>query len=169
MPRGPTQTKLGQKDEGEKDSRRLGHSVIPEPLTPYPYIATAFFTVIFVNTPLNPCLATGFKTRKCNINAILRRFRSKRARQRTNRTNNASHEWLPHASRSFWHRNGGGNRIGWSLSARLWRGLSLVCRGLSSCRAVELDTLTPRHRAVRGGSVEVCRELSSSCRAITVE
>ena len=74
-------------DEGEKDSerRRLGLSVIPEPLTPYPYIATAFFTVIFVNTPLNPYLATGFKTRKCNLNAILRRFRSKRAR--TNKPN----------------------------------------------------------------------------------
>ena len=65
----------------------LGGSVIPEPLTPYPYIATAFFTVIFVNTPLNPYryLATGFKTRKCNLNAILRRFRSKRAR--TNKPN----------------------------------------------------------------------------------
>ena len=58
--------------------------VIPEPLTPYPYIATAFFTVIFVNTPLNPYLATGFKTRKCNLNAILRRIRSKRARKSTN-------------------------------------------------------------------------------------
>ena len=54
----------------------LGGSVIPEPLTPYPYmyIATAFFTAIFVNPPLNPYLATGFKTRKCNLNAILRRF-----------------------------------------------------------------------------------------------
>ena len=65
--------------------RLIGGSVIPEPLTPYPYIATAFFTVIFVNTPLNPYLATGFKTRKCNLNAILRRFRSKRAR--TNKPN----------------------------------------------------------------------------------
>ena len=55
--------------EGEKDSVGLGGSVIPEPLTPYPYIATAFFTVILVNTPLNPYLATGFKTRKCNLNA----------------------------------------------------------------------------------------------------
>ena len=53
--------------------------------TPYPYIATAFFTVVFVNTPLNPDLATGFKTRKCNLNAILMRFRSKRAR--TNKPN----------------------------------------------------------------------------------
>ena len=45
-----------------KRTRRLGHTrIIPEPLTPYPYIATAFFTVIFVNTPLNPYLATGFK------------------------------------------------------------------------------------------------------------
>ena len=59
-PRGPThqttQTKLvhvSQKDEGEKP-KGLGGSVIPEPLTPYPYyIATAFFTVIFENTPLN--------------------------------------------------------------------------------------------------------------------
>ena len=50
--------------------RLIGGSVIPEPLTPYPYIATAFFTVIFENTPLNPYLATGFKTRKCNLNAI---------------------------------------------------------------------------------------------------
>ena len=78
MPRQDPHTKLvGQKDEGEKDSerRRLGLSVIPEPLTPYPYypyIATAFFTVIFVNTPLNPYLATGFKTRKCNLKAILK-------------------------------------------------------------------------------------------------
>ena len=65
--------------------KRTGGSVIPEPLTPYPYIATAFFTVILVNTPLNPYLATGFKTRKCNLNAILMRFRSKRAR--TNKPN----------------------------------------------------------------------------------
>ena len=42
-------------------SKGLGGSVIPEPLTPYPYKSTAFFTVIFVNTPLNPYLATGFK------------------------------------------------------------------------------------------------------------
>ena len=69
----------------EKRTRSVGGSVIPEPLTPYPFIATAFFTVIFVNTPLNPYLATGFKTRKCNLNAILRRFRSKRAR--TNKPN----------------------------------------------------------------------------------
>ena len=90
----------------EKRTRSVGGSVIPEPLTPYPYIGTAFFTVIFVNTPLNPYLATGFKTRKCNLNAILRRFRSKE-HERTNRTNNASREWLPHASRSFWRSNGG--------------------------------------------------------------
>ena len=36
-----------------------------------------------------------------------------------------------------------------------------VCRGLSSCRAVELDTLTPRHMESQGGfcqvAVEVCR------------
>ena len=68
-----------------KEKRTRRGSVIPEPLTPYPYIATAFFTVIFVNTPLNPYLATGFKTRKCNLNAILMRFRSKRAR--TNKPN----------------------------------------------------------------------------------
>ena len=43
------------------------------PLNPYPYIATGFFTVIFVTTPLNPYLATGFKTRKCHLNAILNR------------------------------------------------------------------------------------------------
>ena len=61
-PNYPNKTVVGQKDEGEKD----GGSVIPEPLTPYPYIATAFFTVIFVNTPLKPYLATGFKTRKLN-------------------------------------------------------------------------------------------------------
>ena len=78
--------------EGEKVKRTRRGSVIPEPLsTPYPYIATAFFTVIFVNTPLNPYIATGFnrgfKTRKCNLklNAILMRFRSKRAR--TNKPN----------------------------------------------------------------------------------
>ena len=73
----------------EKRTRSVEGSVIPEltriPKTPYPYIATAFFTVIFVNTPLNPYQATGFKTRKCNLNAILRRFRSKRAR--TNQPN----------------------------------------------------------------------------------
>ena len=55
----------------EKRTRRL--AVIPEPLNPYPYIATGFFTVIFVTTPLNPYLATGFKTRKCHLNAILNR------------------------------------------------------------------------------------------------
>ena len=57
---------------------------------------------------------------------------------------------------------------------KIWRNLCLtqsveVCRGLSSCRAVELDTLTPRHMqsgGVLSRSVEVCRELSSSCRAI---
>ena len=137
MPRGPTQTKLGQKDEGEKDSRRLGHSVIPEPLTPYPYIATAFFTVIFVNTPLNPCLATGFKTRKSNINAILRRFRSKRARQRTNRTNNASHEWLPHASCSFCGTKNMAARHSNRL-VRIGSALSRSVVGLS--RSVELSS-----------------------------
>ena len=81
----------------EKRTWRLGHtrtpnplplhgSVIPEPRTPNPYIVTAFFTVIFVNTPLNPYLATGFKTRKSNVNAILRRFRSKRARTANEQT-----------------------------------------------------------------------------------
>ena len=72
----------------EKRTRRLGHTRTPNPLPLYyPYIATAFFTLIFVNTPLNPYLATGFKTRKCNLNAILflKRFRSKRAR--TNKPN----------------------------------------------------------------------------------
>ena len=78
----------------EKRTRSVGGSVIPEPLTPYPYIATAFFTVIFVNTPLNPYLATGFKTRKCNLNAILMRFRSKRAR--TNKPN----AWNERSTRS---------------------------------------------------------------------
>ena len=38
----------------EKRTRRLGHTRTPNPLAPYPYIATAFFTVIFVNTPLCP-------------------------------------------------------------------------------------------------------------------
>ena len=51
-------------------------------------------------------VATGFKTRKCNLNAILRRFRSKRARTNQPRTNNASHESMVpphgHASCSFW-------------------------------------------------------------------
>jgi hypothetical protein len=96
-----------------------GGSVIPEPLTPYPYIATAFFTVIFVNTPLNPYLATGFKTRKCYLNAILRRFRSKRAR--TNKPNVRS----------------GGFCLG---SVEVCRELSSICRAIlsSSCRvAVE--------------------------------
>ena len=54
----------------EKRTRSVGGSVIPEPLTPYPYIATAFFTVIFVNTPLNPYLATGFKTRHCELSLV---------------------------------------------------------------------------------------------------
>ena len=54
VPRGPThQTSRSKVDDGEKDSEQVsvGGSVIPviipEPLTPYPYIATAFFTVIF--------------------------------------------------------------------------------------------------------------------------
>jgi hypothetical protein len=55
-----------------------------DPSHPNPYIATGFFTVIFVIPTLNPYLATGFKTRKCNLNAILRRIRSKRARKSTN-------------------------------------------------------------------------------------
>ena len=75
----------------EKRTRRLGHTQTPNPLPLHSQLATAFFTeVLFVNTPLNPYLATGFKTRKCNLNAILRRFRSKRAR--TNKPNeHASH------------------------------------------------------------------------------
>jgi hypothetical protein len=44
-----------------------------------------------------------------------------------------------------------------------------VCRGLSSCRAVELDTLTRRRMESEGfcrGLSSSCRGLSSSCRAI---
>ena len=69
----------------EKTGLGLGGSVIPEPLTPYPYIATAFFTVLFVNTPLNPYLATGFKTRKCRF---CRGDLGQKEHERTNRTNN---------------------------------------------------------------------------------
>ena len=128
----------------EKRTRSVGGSVIPETLTPYPYIATAFFTFIFVNTPLNPYLATGFKTRKRNLNAILRRFRSKRAR--TNKPNeHASHELLPHASRSFWHRTkwrGHLNRLV-RIGSALSRSVVSLSRSVEVCRAVELSSLTP--------------------------
>ena len=36
-------------DTNSAEISLCGGSVIPEPLTPYPYIATGFFTVIFVN------------------------------------------------------------------------------------------------------------------------
>ena len=50
-----------QKDEGEKDSEARSY---PNPLYPLPLHSHCFLSVIFVNTPLNPYLATGFKTRK---------------------------------------------------------------------------------------------------------
>ena len=162
----------------EKRSKGLGGStVIPEPLTPYPYIATAFFTVIFVSIPLvNPYLATGFKTRKCNLNAILRRyFRSKRARtnkpnvERTMPLMNGSPmpqplllalKWRGHSNRLV--------RIGSALSRSVVSLSRSVERSLSSCRAVELDTLTPRHMQSGGflsRSVEVCQvAVELSCR-----
>jgi hypothetical protein len=43
-----------------------------------------------------------------------------------------------------------------------------VCRGLSSCRAVELDTLTHRHMESRVALSSNCRVALTSCR-VTVE
>ena len=112
------------------------------------------------------------------LNSILRRFRSKRARTNKPNDDNASHEWLPHASCSFCGTENMAARhsnrlvrIGSALSRSVVVSLVCVevCRGLSSCRAVELDTLTPRRMQSGGAlsySVEVCRELSSSCQAI---
>ena len=85
------------------------------------------------------------------------RFRSKRAR--TNQPNeHASHEWLPHATAAPF-----GTEMAEAFEYTGPYRLSSVevCRGLSSCRAVELDTLTPRHMESQGGfcqvAVEVCR------------
>ena len=55
-------------------------------------------------------------------------------------------------------------RIGSALSSSVE-----LCRALSSCRAVELDTLTPRHMESGGFcrvAVEVCRAAVKLCRAI---
>ena len=110
------------------------------------------------------------------LNSILRRFRSKRARTNKPNDDNASHEC--HASCSFCGTENMAARhsnrlvrIGSALSRSVVVSLVCVevCRGLSSCRAVELDTLTPRRMQSGGAlsySVEVCRELSSSCQAI---
>ena len=56
------------------------------------------------------------------------------------------------------------------IGSALSRSVVSLSRSVEVCRAVELSSLTaltPRHmQSGRRGSVEVCRELSSSCRAI---
>ena len=156
-------------------SRRLGHTRTPYPL---PLHSHCFLYSSFCKYPPKPLPSHWFQDQKMRF---CRGDLGQKEHERTNRTNNASHEWLPHASRSFWRRKGRGIRIGWSVSARLCRGLSLVCRGLS--RSVELSSLTPltpRRRRMQacsqGGffrglsrSVKNQQELSSSCSSYPVE
>ena len=153
----------------EKRTRRLGHTRTPNPL---PLHSHCFLYCYFCKYPPKTLpIATGFKTRKCNLNAILRRFRSKRAR--SNKSNEQclssmappcqplllAPKWRRHSNRLV-HIGSALSRSVVSLSR------SVLCRGLSSCRAVELDTLTPRRMQSGGVLSRSGRELSSSCRAI---